>query len=165
MQMNVKAARGNFFDRPGVLSATDRTTRKNLSKFGAFLRAAIRTRLKYGEDISQPGGSPVIHKTMSRPGKVSAKTGKTGKPQSVSPLRELVFFAYDESRKSVVVGPARLQGKPGNAPAALEYGGPSVIKDGDGTRTVTIRPRPYLAPSFEQVKKELPGIWAGSIKR
>jgi len=165
MQMTVKQSKGNFFDRAGVLSNVDRQTRKNLSKFGAFLRAAIRTRLKYGDDSSEPGASPVIHKTMSRPGKVSAKTGKAGKPQSVSPLRELVFFAYDESRKSVVVGPARLQGKPGNAPAALEYGGPSVIKNGDGTRTVTIRPRPYLAPSFEQVKKELPAIWASSVKR
>ena len=41
--MKLDAAKGLFFDRARVTNAVDRTTRKNLSRFGAFVRKRART--------------------------------------------------------------------------------------------------------------------------
>lgn len=158
---SVKAFQANFFDRRAVLGATDAASRRNLSRFGAFARTAARSRIRYRDAISAPGSSPSAHRTMTRP---QARRGP-GKTQGVSPLREYLFFAFDTHTRSVVIGPARLAGKLGNAPEALEYGTTSTVRDGESTRTVRIRARPYMAPAFEQAKHELPSIWANSVRR
>lgn len=166
MEFTVKLARRNFFDRAAVIRRTDAATRRNHSKFGAFLRQNARRSLKYQEATSSAGDPPAVHKTMTRPGKVSKKTGKAGKPQGVSPLREFLFFAQDPARKSVVVGPAKLNAKLGDAPRALEYGGTSEVRiPGGGTRMVRIRARPYVRPALSETIRELPAIWRDSIKR
>lgn len=163
MNFTVKAAMGNFFDRSAVIKRTDAAIRKNLSKYGAFVRTRARSSLRYRDKTSTPGAPPSLHKTMFR-----MKTSKKGvtKKQSVSPLREFLFFAYDDSRKSVVIGPSKLSGKIGSAPQALEYGGVSIVRaPGGGTRTVQIRARPFMRPAAEATNRELPSIWQNSIKR
>lgn len=161
--MSFQAAKRSFFDRDKVIKAMDRKTRAVLFRFGAYTRTRARTSLKYRDGPSVPGRVPHIHKSMRR-AKTSKKTGET-KIQLVSPLREFTFFAYDDSAKSVVIGPARLGDKIGDGSAlpALEYGGASEVRDSKtgGTRQVQIQARPWIGPAFEAEKKaSLPKLWA-----
>lgn len=123
---SVEQFKSAFFDRDAVLKAMDRTTAKALSKFGAFVRQRARTSLRYREASAPPGQPPSAHKTMNR-AKRSKKTGVT-KIQSVSPLREFIFFAYEKETQSVVIGPAKTNqmnafGTEHPIPHVLEYGG------------------------------------------
>lgn len=161
LPFKVDVAKAFFFDRAVVQNAVDAATRKNLSKFGAFVRRNARDILKYRKRSSSAGEPPTVHRTMAR-----QKRGKDGatRTQSVSPLKEFIFFAMDVGNRSVVIGPARLN-KPGDAPHALEYGGTStVLKDGQAI-TIRIAARPYMAPSFEKAKRDLPDIWRDSVNR
>lgn len=155
-------AKKSFFDRARVLSAADAAALKVLSKFGAFVmrraRSSIKpapkqeaTRLKRGisiDGVSAPGNPPVSH--------------------GEGLLRGFIFFSYDSSRRSVVIGPVKLGGKIGNAPEALEKGGQSeaMVGIGKGRKLVrtTIRARPYMVPSFLAELPGVPAMWAGSIK-
>ena len=67
-------------------------------------------------------------------------------------------------RRSVVIGPARLNQKRGNVPPTLEYGGPAVAVRRGQTRRVTIAPRPYMRPAFAAEQKSLPPLWRNSIR-
>lgn len=87
-----------FFDSKLVLRATDRATRKALSKFGAYVRTRARTSIRKRRRVSSPGSPPSSH------------TGK---------LKKSVFFGYDVNNKSVVVGPLKYRT---NAADALENG-------------------------------------------
>lgn len=91
-----------FFDRPAVVAATDPATRRALSKAGAFIRRDARSNTRKAKKTSQPGESP---------------RGKTGL------LRKNIFFSYDPASRSVLVGPARLNGTDGEVPRLLEEGG------------------------------------------
>jgi hypothetical protein len=160
--LTVKAAKSNFFDRAKVQSAVDKGTHKILSKFGSYVRQRARTSLRYRQRSSIPGMAPSAHRTMVR-----TKTNKQGqqKKQAVSPLREFTFFAFDRSRKSVVIGPALLNAK-GSARAlqALEYGGSSTIWQ-DGKRIqILVRARPWMRPAFDEEQKQLPGLWKNSVR-
>ena len=162
LNMSISMAKSNFFDRSAVITRMKKATMRNLSKFGAYVRTRARTSLRYRDKPSMPGQPPHAHKTMRR-----TKTSKKGKvsTQSVSPLRDFLFFAADQSRTSVVIGPARLSGRLGDAPSALEYGGSSVVRaPGGGTRTVQIAARPFMRPAFEDTKDKLPEIWRNSLQ-
>lgn len=162
LNFSVKVAKSNFFDRAAVQSRADAATLKNLSRWGAYTRTNAQRLLRYRERPSEPGKPPSLHRTMARR-RTNRRTGKVT-VQGVSPLREFLFFAHDAGTKSVVAGPARLSGKLGDAPAALEHGGESEVRAGAGTRRVTIRPRPFMAPAEARTRSEIPGIWRDSIK-
>jgi hypothetical protein len=154
--LTVRAAKRNFFDREKVQRAVDRATHRTLSKFGAFVRQRARTSIRYRKKTSAPGTPPHARRSMLRL-KKRRKDGST-RAQMVSPLREFIFFAYEESRKSVVIGPALLNGRTGaKALKALEYGGPSVIvEERTGKRKqITIRARPFMRPARDA---ELPAF-------
>lgn len=154
--LTVRAAKRNFFDREKVQRAVDKATHRTLSKVGAFVRQRARTSLRYRKKPSVAGSPPSAHRTMLRL-KKKRKDGST-KPQMVSPLREFIFFAYEEQRKSVVIGPALLNARSGaKALKALEYGGPSVIvEERTGKRKrVMIRARPFMRPARDA---ELPAF-------
>jgi len=138
--MQIKAM---FFDQKSVRSATDRATRKVLSKFGAYVRTAARSSIRKRKAISEPGLPPSSH---------------------VGTLRRLIFFGYDTGKRSVVVGPTPF-GSTAEAPPLLEYGGRARRRDRRGrVRTATYRPRPFMGPAFEQEKPKLPAMWVGSVK-
>ena len=136
-----------FFDSKKVRRAVDRTTRRVLSKFGAFVRRSARSSIRKRKRISAPGEPPSSHTGL---------------------LRRFIFFGYDRSRRSVVIGPMPLNQKVGDAPEALEYGGVSTIAYGlrreRKKRRIRIAARPYMGPAFEQEKPKLPAMWAGSIR-
>lgn len=162
--------KGGFFDRKAVVDATDRGTRRVLSRFGAFVRQRARTSIRKRKDkISPPGSPPYSH---------------------VGLLRKFIFFAYEDRSRSVVVGPVRLNGTEsrGTAPRLLEYGG-RVRGDGrtisvargvgrdvkgrfvsQGRDTITLsgmltyRPRPFMRPALDAELPKLPRMWKGSIR-
>ncbi len=150
--LKLKDAKAGFFDRQKVVNATDAATRKVLSKFGAFVRTRARSSIRKRKAVSVPGSPP---------------TNRVGL------LRQFLFFSYDSDRKSVVIGPAKLNGRvSSDALPALEYGGTSTIegvrfRGGKKVRTrkrVNIKARPFMGPALTQELPKLEGMWRDSVK-
>ena len=107
----IEQAKKSFFDAPRVLAATDRATRSVLSRAGAFIRRTAKGLIRKGKKPSKPGSPPKSH---------------------AGTLKDFLFFAYEPSRRSVVIGPAKTNqvffdgdGQPvsGTVPEVLEFGG------------------------------------------
>lgn len=136
--LTFNAAKGNFFDRDKVQKAVDAGTKRVLSKFGAFVRQRARTSIRKRKKPSAPGSPPSSH---------------------VGLLRKGILFSYNPDTKSVVIGPALLNGSNGSptVPELLEYGGGAVR----GGKLVRYPARPFMRPAF---RAELQGRLADSLK-
>jgi len=140
-----------FFDTKAVTSRVDKAARKVLSKFGAFVRTGAKHSIRKRKAVSEPGSPPSSH---------------------VGLLRRLIYFGYDPSRRSVVIGPTPLHlpagqaGGTAEAPPLLEYGGKARRRGRKGRPvTSTYKARPFMGPAFEREKPKLPAMWASSIKQ
>jgi hypothetical protein len=156
-----------FFDKPAVTNALDKATLDALSRSGAFVRRTAKGLIRNRKRSSKPGQPP------------SNRTGF---------LREFIYFAYDDKRQAVVVGPARLNGRAARnlAGRTLEFGGPVVFKehfvaDDAGkvfwtvnvannkhlgqtrTSTATIQPRPYMMPALMENLPKIPAQFANAL--
>ncbi len=140
-------AKKMFFDRKAVRSAVDRTARRVLSKFGAFVRRGAKSSIRKRKRASSAGEPPSSHSGL---------------------LKKFIFFGYERDRRSVVIGPARLNQKIGDAPHALEHGGVSTVVEGlrgrRRKRRVRIKARPFMGPAFEKEKPKLAAMWRDSVK-
>jgi len=133
-----------FFDKPAVVRKVDATTRRVLSKFGAFVRRAARSSIRKRKRVSAPGQPPSSHTGL---------------------LKRFIWFGYDPRKESVVIGPARLsQNGRGEAPALLEYGGVTPVTHRGKRRQGKVRPRPFMNPAFENELPKLPAMWRDSIR-
>ena len=133
-----------FFDSPKVVRAVDRTTRRVLSKFGAFVRRTARSSIRKRERISEPGSPPSSHAGL---------------------LKKFIFFGYDPRKDSVVIGPVRLTQKGrGEAPSLLEYGGTTKVEHRGKRKRAKVRPRPFMGPAFEKEQPKLPAMWRDSVR-
>ncbi len=146
-EMRVKAL---FFNRPKVRRAVDRARRRALSRAGAFIRQRARTSMRRRRGSSRPGEPPHAHEGS---------------------LRRLLFFAYDPSAESVVVGPVGFRRS--DAPTTLEFGGAATVtrrrsrrddKRVVESRRVRIEARPYMGPALRKELPTLPKAWAGSVR-
>lgn len=151
--LNLKAAQAGFFDRKAVMDAVGKARKKVLSKFGAYVRTRARSSLK------APGKKARKAKAVSAPGRPPfSQTGT---------LKKFLFFSYDFTRESVVIGPARINGvvDPRALPA-LEYGGPSTVEDrrGGTRRPVSVKARPFMGPALAKELPGLPAMWRDSVK-
>jgi len=132
-----------FFDTAKVKKAVSSGTRKVLSKFGAFVRTAARHSIRKRKAVSEPGQPPSSH---------------------VGLLRKLIYFGYDPTRRSVVIGPTPLHGT-AEAPPLLEYGGRARRRGRKGRNVITsYRARPFMGPAFEREKPKLPAMWRDSVR-
>lgn len=140
-------AKGLFFDAREVQDAATRAERKVLSQFGAFVRTRSRTSIRKRQ-APAPADSPP-----------SSHTGL---------LKRNIFFVFDPTWHSVVIGPVRLNGKRGSAPEALEHGGTSVAvvgsKENRHTERIEIDARPYMGPAFAAELPGVPSLWANVIR-
>lgn len=142
--MNFKSALSGFFDRTKVMNAVDKATGRVLSRFGAFVRQTAKSSIRRRKNPSKPGQAP---------------TNWTGL------LKKFLFFSFDRSKRSVVIGPARLNKPSHDAPELLEKGGTAQRKDRRGKRRrARYRARPYMGPAFEKEKKQLSRLWRDSVK-
>jgi hypothetical protein len=132
-----------FFTSKAVLSATDRATRRVLSKFGAYVRRTAKSSIRKRKAISRPGKPPSSHTGL---------------------LKRFILFGYDPAKRSVVIGPLRLtrDGR-GDAPQALEEGGTSRTVRRGRKKRVKIKARPYMGPAMEKEKPKLPHMWRNSV--
>ena len=85
--MKLSKAKLSFFDSKAVTGAVDKATRRVLSRFGAFVRRGAKSSIRKRKRVSKPGEQPSSHTGL---------------------LKKFIFFGYDRSRSSVVIGPARL---------------------------------------------------------
>jgi hypothetical protein len=141
--IDFKLTKDSFFNREAVLKAVDKAAIRVLSKFGAFVRTKAKTSMRKKKGTSPPGGPPYAH---------------------VGLLRRLLFFSYDRSTESVVIGPV-LKDRPTGAPENLEYGGKADLKQRGGkTKRVRIRPRPFMGPAFQAELPKLEPMWRDSVR-
>lgn len=140
ISMSLKEFKAGFFDRQTVQQAVDKAARKNLSKFGAFVRRSAQTSIRSRKRISEPGQPPSSHTGL---------------------LKRHIYFAYDGQKKSVVIGPVAWK-KRGSftVPEVLEYGG----QIREANHRYNYRPRPFMRPAFEKEKARIKDIWKDSIK-
>lgn len=129
-----------FFDSAKVVRSVDKSTRKVLSRFGAFVRRTAKQSIRKRKKTSTPGTPPSSHTGL---------------------LKRFIFFGYDPQKNSVVIGPTRLtENNRGEAPSILEYGGRTTVDK----KRVKISARPFMGPAFEKEKPNLPSMWKDSVK-
>jgi hypothetical protein len=149
MAFSMAATSRSFFDRPKVQRTVDKKKRSALSKFGAFVRRRAKSSIRKRKKSADPGMPPSSH---------------------IGTLKNLLFFAYDERTKSVVIGPAPIGAK-AIVPGALERGGKSVIvrriksaKGGERLRVlkpIHVRKHPYMAPALAAERPKFAGLFRG----
>lgn len=141
--MKLEQAKAGFFDRATVIGATDQATRRVLSKFGAFVRQRAKTSIRKKKGSSPPGTPPHSH---------------------VGLLRKFILFTYDHPKRSVVIGPTRL-----NSPSRmggklatelLEHGG--VVKHGG--RILRYLARPFMRPALAAEMAKMPGMFRNQVR-
>ena len=163
--MSVKFNFSGFFDRDAVLKAVKAADRKILNDTGRKIRSTAQKSIKYADGVSSPGSPPHGHKTRKIT-RTSKSTGKT-RTRSVSFLREFLYYKYDFATRSVVVGPEKLNSTvDSSALRSLEEGGVSRVssKGGKGTKSVTIRSRPYMKPALNANLPDFVGMWRNSVR-
>jgi hypothetical protein len=137
-----------FFDRAKVVRATDRASRRVLSRFGAFVRQRAKSsiRSRKGKTTSQPGSPPRSHTGL---------------------LKRFILFGYDPRKQSVVIGPAPLPSTRGKASELLEYGGTTTLRDqrSGRRRRARYQARPFMGPAFTAEQPKLAPMWRDVIKR
>jgi hypothetical protein len=135
-----------FFDRLTVVRAVDKAKRAALSKAGAFIRTTAKHSIRTRKGSAPPGQPPHSHTGL---------------------LKRFIFFGYDPSTESVVVGPARIN-RTTDAPHTLEFGGTTAVerrrKGKVRARKVRIAPRPFMGPALEKERPNLPKTWANSVR-
>lgn len=144
-----------FFDKATVMSAADRATVRELSKFGAHVRRRVKSSIKpapkreatarkrgligeAGRYVSSPGSPPLSH---------------------VGTLRDSIYFASDPGARSVVIGPIAFRGS-GRGAKALEESGESERRG----KPIFIRPRPFMKPAFVAELPSVPAQFRGTVK-
>ena len=146
-----------FFDRQAVIDAVGKASARNLSKAGAFVRRGARSSLRRRKRVSLPGTPPSVH---SRDPVASLKN---------------IWFVFDPSSRSVVVGPVKLNGpvrlrgsNRSTIPALQELGGVAVVSEGPKRRgrqrLATYPKRPFMGPAMQRELPKFTGLWANSVK-
>lgn len=150
-----------FFDRGAVIKALDRGQREALSKAGAFIRRDAKSSMKSGR-----GRGRSKKRVYSKPGEPPRVW--------VGHLKKFLYFAYDFSSKSVVIGPQGFGSS--RTPSVLEYGGTMVYRKRiRGTKgrsakgktvaaSMHLEPRPYMRPALAKNLHTIPGHWRNVVR-
>ena len=148
--------KAEFEDTQRILSRIGQSAKRSLMRQGGFIRTTAVHSIKTAKGPSAPGSPPHNHPGLTR-------------KQHTQSLRKLLFFRWDDSAKSMVVGPELLpsgQLDP-TVPGILEAGGTEMATVKVGTawvrKRITIAPRPYMAPALKLSQAKLPEYWANSL--
>jgi hypothetical protein len=160
--VDINKSKSSFFDRDLIRRLLTPVERRVLSRFGAFVRKRARQSIRFRKKaVSRAGNPPFSH---------------TKDP--VASIKN-ILFSFDAFRKSVVIGPVKLNQKQfssgvlttGTVPSVLEYGGTVGIREKQRTpggkwgpigrrrilrpgerlrvRQVSYDPRPFMQPAFD----------------
>lgn len=144
MAFDFATLRGTFFDQAGLIRKSDAMQRKALSKFGAFVRKRMRQSIRRRKKSANPGEPPSAHG---------------------SNLKQ-IFFAWDDSKRSVVVGPIifSVRDGGGKAPGLLERGGERISRTKRGkSRRLHYRKFPFAVPAMEAELPKFAGLFKGAF--
>lgn len=154
IQMGVRESKRMFFNTEAVKRSIGAATQKALSRQGAYIRQRMKGSLRYRKKASKSPDPPSVHRTESfRRTTTNRKTG-VQTVRATSPLKELVFFAYDPATRSVVVGPAKFGSSPGVVPPTLEKGGPAAFIEQLPKEKKGPKASPRQAETFRRLVKE-----------
>lgn len=172
--------KNNFFDRPEIQRRVEKMKLSVMRRFGAYVRTTAQRSLRYAKPgvHSKPGDPPKVHTTSNYSRvRVNKKTGKAVK-KALSPLRDLIFFSFDQSRGSVVIGPVGFKTKNRlPAPQVLEHGGevlmfpsdrgPSFAPGPIANKRVPrkVAPRPFMWPAAKTQMPKFPELFRGGFGR
>lgn len=178
----IDEAKSLFFDAGPVVRALDVASHKVLSRFGAMVRRTARTSIRKPPAKTLRSMTDQERANFRRAQAIAKRRGlpppkrptvDRGSPPGKPPydrtgfLRQFIWFGYDATERSVVIGPALLNRGSG-APETLEYGGTTTISTGASAarrdRRVAIAARPYMGPAEKKEEPKLPGMWRDSIK-
>lgn len=168
-----------FFDSKQLEGKLDKATKATLSKFGAFVRTTAQRSMRKARMIrvsemdSEERDRYELQKKINkkagkRPPKRRLAPSEPGKPPRVRAghLKKFLFFAYDLSKQSVVVGPERLSGRLPGTPQRLEEGGRTRIDFGPNKgRSFNIAPRPYMHPALRKELPKLEPLWRDRLNK
>ena len=143
MAFDFIALRGTFFDNAGMMRRADKMKRKQLSKFGAFVRKRMRSSMRRRKKQSKPGEPP------------SAHSGEL----------KLIFFAWDDRQQSVVVGPIIFSVRDGGGitPGLLERGGERIARRRGRSKRLHYRKFPFAVPALEAEAPKFAGLFKGAF--
>lgn len=120
----------SFFDKEKVTKALDRKTRRIFMRYGGRIRKYAQFSMRSRKGSASPGSPPHAHGEKL--------------------LKRLLFFSYEDSSKSVVIGPVLLERtKEKKIPRLMEEGG--IVTGLYKGKTVQKRYRgnPFMKPAFE----------------
>ena len=141
----IKINTRTFFYSRKVLYLLDKKTHGVLRRFGQYVRTTAKRSIRpvgKGGKPSTPDQPPKSRKGL---------------------LKNFIFYAFDLTKRSVVIGPQKLAMK-GKTPNVLEYGGTVKSKSKKGHITSSkVSARPYMGPAFEKSKKRLNALWSNSV--
>lgn len=136
MKLTFGQAKAAFFDLEKVRKSAEKSTYRQLSKAGAFVRRTAKGSIRKKKGVSSPGSPPASHLGL---------------------LKDFIFFGMDSQKMSMFVGPVRLNRSDGSAPGLLERGGISKNQK-------RYRKRPYMLPALEKEAPKFPQFWANDLK-
>lgn len=145
MPFSIDTIGKGFFNPNAILKGLAREKRKALNQAGGYVRKVAKSSLKYGKGSSARGKPPTVHKSLgfTRTKKVKGVESK----QPTSPLRELLFYAWDERTESVVVGPAIFT-------AAKQEKVPTVVEERN----------PFMLPARDKSKDKITELFRGILR-
>jgi len=153
----LKDLKAGFFDRRAIASALAPTERRVLGRFGGATKQTAKRSIRNApKKLTKRSRGVVRHGTIvSRPG--DPPYSRTGL------LKDHIYYAFDMSRRSVVIGPAKLSGFHGeDVPHKLEHGGTVRLPRGG---TGILESRPYMRPAFDKQLQQLPRYWQEASAR
>ena len=136
MTYSIGQAKAAFFDLEKVRKSAEKSTYRQLSKAGAFVRRTAKGLIRSQKKVSKAGNPPASHTGL---------------------LKQFIFFGLDSHKMSMFVGPVRLNRSDGSAPGLLERGG-------IGKNKKRYRKRPYMLPALEKEAPKFPQFWANDLK-
>jgi len=143
--MLMARVRADFRETARALAQFQADARNALLRQGGFIRTTAKNSIRSAAKPSQPGHPP------------RSVTGL---------LKQFIFFKWDDASQSVVAGPAAFKAN-AVVPEVLEKGGKELARVKVGrdwkNQTVTIAPRPFMAPAFQISQTKLPEYWQKSV--
>lgn len=163
-----------FFDREMVVKQLNRSEKSRLSMAGAYVRRSARSSMRKARrkrvselrDDERTAYFAAVDRAKAagrKPPRIwyfaHSKPGEP--PRSIFDLvRSHLYFVYDPASRSVVVGPAKLNGSTGSVPAVLEHGGTTTNSRG---RSVYIAARPFMRPALEANVDKFPELFRNAL--
>lgn len=151
--LGIRDTKRHFFDRAAVKSMMGKKSRRALARFGGLVRKTAQGLIRTRKRSSLPGLPPSSHTGL---------------------LRRFIYFFFDQSNQSVIIGPAKLErrrtDKDGlplggrTIPETLETGGEIWSAAGRNAkqtfRRVKVAPRPFMGPALAKKSGELPRLFS-----